>query len=589
MINKSPGRIYRYAAAAAVVWTLIVATSFVWNVYSEHKLTEDLARNSALATFEKDHAFRLWATSHGGVYVEVKEGTKPNPYLSVPDRDIITPSGKRLTLMNPAYMMRQIMEQYAGLYGIIGKITSLKPLRPENAPDEWEENALKSFESGVKEVFEFTVLYDKPYLRFMRPMITQKGCLKCHSHQGYKEGQIRGGIGVYVPMEPYRVIEKRALTAIALSHTSFWLIGIAVMVIVAMRGRERQIERARAEENVRKSEEKLRSITASLGEGVYVLDDRGRLVFMNPEAERLLGWTEKELSGSVVHDIIHDHKSDVNGIPDKECRVLSVLSSGAACRNENDMFIRKDGAVFPVAYTTTPIMEDGKVAGVVTVFSDITLRKAYEEQMKRSMLEKETLLKEIHHRVKNNMQVITSILSLQAKLIRDEAMAEIFRESQARIKSMAMVHERLYRAENLSKIGFAEYVRSLVFDIVRSYAVNSDRVKLKIDIAEGTELNVDTAIPCGLIINELTSNSFKHAFRSGREGTLKISFCKNEDSEYILTVSDDGAGFPKDIDFSDTSSLGLRLVNMLTKQLGGRIEMADVPKGTEFKVRFGAD
>ncbi|MBF0329845.1 MAG: DUF3365 domain-containing protein [Nitrospirae bacterium] len=582
MIKKSLGRTYRYTVIAAVVWTLIVGISFIWNFYSEHKLTEELAKNSALATFEKDHAFRLWATSHGGVYVEVRDDTKPNPYLSVPDRDIITPSGKRLTLMNPAYMLRQIMEQYAGLYGIIGKITSLKPLRPENAPDEWEKNALKSFESGVKEVFEFTVLNDKPYLRFMRPMLTQKGCLKCHLHQGYKEGQVRGGIGVYVPMEPYRGIEKRALQAIALSHISFWLIGIAAMLIISIRSRDRQIEKARAEE-------KLRSITASLGEGVYVLDDKGCLVFMNPEAERLFGWSEKELLGRRVHDIIHNHKADANGISDKECPVLSVLSTGIMCRNESDMFIRKDGSTFPTAYITTPIIEDGRVVGVVTVFSDITSRKTYEGQMKKSMLEKETLLKEIHHRVKNNMQVITSILNLQAKLIKDDTVAEIFRESQARIRSMAMVHERLYRADNLSKIGFAEYVRSLVLDIIRSYSVNSDRVKLKIDIAEDIELNVDNAIPCGLIINELASNSFKHAFKSGMEGLLTISFCKNKDSGYILAVSDNGAGFPKDIKFSDTSSLGLRLVNMLAKQLGGSIEMTDVPKGTEFRICFAGD
>ena len=184
------------------LWTIAVAISLVWNIYDGRQETFSLARIQALIGFKRDVAYRLWNTQHGGVYVPVSEKTVPNPYLDTPDRDVTTLSGLHLTLVNPAYMTRQVHELSEKEFGIHGHITSLNPIRPENAPDPWETQALQAFERGEKEVSSVEDFKGEPHLRLMRPLVTEKGCLKCHGSPGYKEGDIRGGISVSIPMPP---------------------------------------------------------------------------------------------------------------------------------------------------------------------------------------------------------------------------------------------------------------------------------------------------------------------------------------------------------------------------------------------------
>ncbi len=261
--------LYRHAALLAVIWTLLIAASLCWTVYQDRRQVDELALKEARTTFNKDQAFRLWATKHGGVYVPVTEETQPNPYLShIPERDIRLPSGKRLTLMNPAYMLRQVMHDYSGLYGTKGHITSLNALNPANAPDEWERKALAAFERGVGEMTEFTKLDGKPYLRFMQPLITQQGCLKCHGHQGYQEGDVRGGIAVALSLAPYLALERTRTGASLLSHGTLWLIGLTGIWIVSRRGRAVVRERMKADEEVLRLnaelEQKVRERTAQI-------------------------------------------------------------------------------------------------------------------------------------------------------------------------------------------------------------------------------------------------------------------------------------------------------------------------------------
>lgn len=251
--------LYRIAAAAAIVWTVTVIGSASWNIYNERTQTLELARKEAISNFNKDMAFRLWGTKHGGVYVPPTAQTPPNPYLGhIPDRDITLPSGKRLTLMNPAYMVRQMMNDFADLYGVKGRITSLKPLNPANAPDAWEREALTAFENGTKEYFETSEHDGQRSLRLMRPMATQAGCLKCHAWQGYKVGDIRGGVGVNVPMSPYLALEKKAVEAIILSHIAIWLLGSTILGLLFAKGKRFIIERAISHEALMRSEEALR-------------------------------------------------------------------------------------------------------------------------------------------------------------------------------------------------------------------------------------------------------------------------------------------------------------------------------------------
>jgi len=197
--------------------------------------------------------------------------------------------------------------------------------------------------------------------------------------------------------------------------------------------------------------------------------------------------------------------------------------------------------------------------------------------------QKEMLIKEVHHRVKNNLMIISSLLNLQSNYLKDEESKEIFKESQNRAKSMALIHERLYRSTDLKNIEFKEYITTLANDLYRTYVKDPTRVSLQM-IIEDVNIDINTAIPLGLILNELITNAMKHAFPNDREGTISISFVKNNDV-FILKVSDDGVGFPADLDYTKTDSLGMQLVTSLSSQINGKIEL-DKDHGTKFTITF---
>jgi len=215
---------------------------------------------------------------------------------------------------------------------------------------------------------------------------------------------------------------------------------------------------------------------------------------------------------------------------------------------------------------------------------EIAERKTAEHQIKESLKEKEILLKEIHHRVKNNLQVITSLLNLQSKSIKDQESLEMFRDSQTRVKSMALIHEKLYQSNDLAQIDFREYVNNLTGYLNRSFAVETNRISLKLSVDE-VYLGVDAGVPCGLIINELVSNCFKHAFPGDSRGEIKVRLSENDDGNYELIISDNGVGFPEHLDFKRTKSLGLQLINKLAQQLGGHVNLK-TECGTRFEIIF---
>jgi len=214
------------------------------------------------------------------------------------------------------------------------------------------------------------------------------------------------------------------------------------------------------------------------------------------------------------------------------------------------------------------------------------LRKS-EEKIKASLREKEVMLQEIHHRVKNNMQIVISLLRLQSRKVEDKDMQEMFRECQNRIRTMALIHEKLYQSKDFARINFAQYIDRLTVHVFQSYSVDSNLIAMKTDLEE-VFLDLNRAIPCGLIINELLSNSIKHAFPQGKKGEIHIKLHSDKKGVITLVVSDNGIGFPKDIDFRKAQSLGLQMVNDLTKQINGTIEL-DRKGGTAFKVVFSVN
>ncbi len=363
---------------------------------------------------------------------------------------------------------------------------------------------------------------------------------------------------------------------------------------------ERELNRHRAhlEELVRertaelaKAKRQNELILHSVGEGICGMDLDGGITFVNPSAAQLIGWDPGELIGRNAHATFHHTRPDGCSYPMEECLVYSALRSGNTRHAINEEFLRKDGTRFPVEFTTTSIMEEGNIVGAVVVFRDITERKQAEDEVKGSLREKEVLLKEIHHRVKNNLQIIHSMLSLQLPLIKDELAIDLFRESQNRVFSMALIHEKLYQSESLAKIDFAEYVRSLTDTLFLSYGVTDRTVRLRTDV-EDVALDVDTVIPCALLINELVSNSLKHAFpdwwrRAGRTGEVRVGLRRCGGDGLTLTVGDSGVGLPADLDIWKSETLGLQLVSVLVRQLKGSVAV-NRSGGTEFVITFEA-
>jgi two-component sensor histidine kinase len=245
--------------------------------------------------------------------------------------------------------------------------------------------------------------------------------------------------------------------------------------------------------------------------------------------------------------------------------------------------LAKDGRTKSVEPATVHIGERGETK-VMGILRDVTDRKHAEERIRASLHEKDVLLREIHHRVKNNMQIISSLLRLQARSIGNPDMVEMFKESQNRIRSMALIHEKLYQTEDFTKINFAQYIRSLTVHLFHTYKVNPNIVRMNTEFKD-IFLDINRAIPCGLIINELVSNSLKHAFPGNKKGEICIKLSSNRQKKTKLTVSDSGVGLPDNVNFREPETLGLQLVSDLVTQIEGTIRL-ERTEGTAFHISF---
>jgi PAS domain S-box-containing protein len=344
-------------------------------------------------------------------------------------------------------------------------------------------------------------------------------------------------------------------------------------------------EKKKAQEAINESEEKFRKafITSPDPMTISRIED-GVLLEVNDGFVQATGYSREECLGTSTVDL------DM-WVDDKQRHNLtSELEKTGKVENLEISLRTSDGTVMRALVSAT-IINVGNTPRMFTISRDITeLKKAEEallkseEQLRASLGEKEILLKEIHHRVKNNLQVISGLLDLQAHHISDPAGRAIYKESQNRVITMALIHEELYQSVNLSQVDFPGYIRNLCENLMISYGADRDRISLDVK-AEETEVIVDTAIPCGLIINELITNSLKHAFPEKRKGTISLSFKQLRSKEFLLTVSDDGVGIPKGVDIYSTSTLGMQLVTVMVEQLGGTLKVKR-KGGTSFTIRF---
>jgi PAS domain S-box-containing protein len=337
------------------------------------------------------------------------------------------------------------------------------------------------------------------------------------------------------------------------------------------------METKRAADALRESEEKYRELVENLNDVIYMLDIDGIVTYISPVVEAVTGFSLKEVVGRPFTDFVYEE--DLPLIMNRFQEVMSGHLEPTEYR-----LIDKSGQIRWVRSSSRPIVEDNRVIGLRGIFLDITARKQAEEKIKASLREKEVLLKEVHHRVKNNMQVISSMLSLQSHHTTDKASRMMFQESQNRIRAMALIHEKLYTSEDLAHIDIAGYIHSLTHQLITSYRTTASRVNMDIAVTD-IFLTITTAIPCGLIINELVTNALKHAFPHQRDGTITVSMTPSTNDHLILTVSDTGIGFPEGIDFRNTTTLGMQLVTSLVEQLEGTITL-DRSEGTRFRIEF---
>ena len=341
-------------------------------------------------------------------------------------------------------------------------------------------------------------------------------------------------------------------------------------------------ERKKAETALRESEERFRFITENISDLVAQISPEGRYLYVSPSYEKTLGYDSASLLGKSPNDYVH---------PEDVERHVAAIQNGIAQRNEElklEYRIRHQSGEYRWLEGAIKFLydENGNFSKVQVNSRDITERKRAEGKIKASLREKEILLKEIHHRVKNNLQIIASLLNLQSRHIKDPQTREMFRESQNRVRSMGLIHERIYRSEDLARIDLAEYLRGLLTHLFSSYSIKLSAIDLKLGVKD-IFLGLDTAIPCGLIINELVSNAIKHAFPKGRKGEICISLELENERHFTLKVRDNGVGFPQSVDLRNPETMGLQLVNTLSGQLGGTIELVR-EGGTEFRITFKA-
>jgi PAS domain S-box-containing protein len=340
---------------------------------------------------------------------------------------------------------------------------------------------------------------------------------------------------------------------------------------------EREVNNLKAaEEAVKRSETKYRALFEASADAIFLETRDGKILDCNRTACEMFGYPKDDLLDLTVEDLVPD---DIRA--DLPTRVAKVLNQGRLFFES--FHKRKSGEVFPCDVSMLPT-NIGRASLLVVFVRDTTERKRAADKIMASLREKEVLLREIHHRVKNNMQIISSLFNLQSDEIKDPVALIRLKECQLRIRSMSLVHEKLYQSKDLAHVNFADYVRSLAYYLAHVWRVNEDRIKFDVQI-DNVVLDVNTAIPCGLIVNELVSNALEHAFPESTVGTIQIALRPFEDGTFELIVQDDGVGLPKDVDVRSAETFGLQLVNLLLQQLDGSIEVAR-NGGTRWAVLF---
>ncbi len=604
----SLGLLKRYSVIIIICWTVIIVVSFLWNYYQIKEWTKKVALEVAQAYFEKDIAFRLWGASHGGVYAPVSDWSPPNPYLKhVPERDIITPSGKKLTLINPAYMFRQMLTKFTPRTGVVERITSLKVVNPINTPDDWERSALLEFEKGKKKVVSFTELNGKPYIRLMKPFVTKKPCLKCHGFQGYKVGDIRGGISISLPMEPYLIIERSSLKTIFVSHLIILLLGFGGIFFAYVNIRKHFVKRLEMEESLIKQCNFTNTVINSLTHPFYVIEANNyQIVLANRAASESFSMGNK-----TCYELTHNRKTPCDG-KEHPCPIQEVTRNGRMYSVEH-IHYDKDGNERNIQLYCYPVFdEQGKVTQVIEYAIDVTDRKRLEKQLLQAQRLEAIgrLAGGVAHDFNNILSVVLGYCEIALKnLPEGHPVREHIKTIEKAGERASTLTQQLLafsrkqvlemKAVDINKVidSMAKILKRIIGEDIELKLNLESKSKTLVDPAQieqvimNLAVNARDAMPEGGALIIETQDIEIDRLSAVRKGGI-------EPGPYVvISVADTGIGIPEDIKekifepFFTTkergkgTGLGLSTVMGIVKQHQGHITVySETGKGTVFKI-----
>jgi len=393
-----------------------------------------------------------------------------------------------------------------------------------------------------------------------------------------------------VPFVPFIFVsgkmgEDFAIEALKCGATDYVLKGSLSKIVHAVNRALIEVEehskRKMAEEALRNSHRQLLEAQKIGHIGSWELDIKSGKMSCSDEFYNIMNLEPSQLDNGIISIMEVIHPEDRKNV---EMSLTDSINEHKSFSNVYRLII-PDGSVKILSSKGQVITDsEGNALRVVGTEQDITEQKTAEEKIRSSLKDKEMLLAEIHHRVKNNLQVISSLLRLQSRFIKDKKAVEIFKETQSRVRSIAILHEKLYQSDDLAKLKFDEYVKLLADDLVYFYGLNNDTIDMNIDMGE-ISLNIETAIPCGLLIDELVSNSLKYAFKNQTNCKIDIDLHSDNDNTFTLVVSDNGSGIPEEVDIDNSDTFGMQLIKYLTSQLKGKLEL-DRNNGTKFLLKF---
>ncbi|OEF97426.1 ATP-binding protein [Desulfuribacillus alkaliarsenatis] len=595
--------ILRKAWIVVMVWSIIVAVSLLWNLWHAKSNAYEIAENTLRMSSTKDLTFRYWATNHGGVYVPVTGDTPASPYLShIHERDITTESGRELTLVNPAYMMRQVHELITDTYGIRGRLVSRQPVNPINLADEWEFEALAAMEAGMDDVTAVINTEGQSTMRYLKPFYVDEGCLLCHEHQGYQVGDLRGGISAQTSLEPYLAMYRVNRNNIVIGHVFVLVIGIIGVLLTASR-----LEKAT---KVVVKAERYKTIVEHTNDAIFMHDFNGVILDLNDKGSSVLGYSRKELIGEHLSKLVKKEIEET-----RHERTEKIINLGSLIFE--GIVIHKNGKEIPVEISAKMVSNQGN--GIIQSYvRDISKRKKVEQELleankklQAAMMEscklaeaaekanraKSEFLANMSHEIRTPMNAVLGMTELLEEYATDK-------EQQKYIDILKKNGDNLLKIINsildLSKIESGKMElnvgETVICDVIKEVGATFKPLAAKKGLNIDIELSRCTLNECTVLadeekIRQVLVNFISNAIKFTEQGDILLKF-KIIDKTLRFSVQDSGIGISEekledifhafnrgDVSTKQTyggTGLGLTISKKLVEIMGGQIWVESV-------------